>query len=117
LFHPYACGYALLAWCAGEQGRFWEANDYLFSEGLRRERVTARELGDVLQLDAAALSDCSRSDPARRAVQEDMAAARSHGVQGTPTFVVEGEVHLGMIPEELLSELLGGAPDASQRDR
>jgi protein-disulfide isomerase/uncharacterized membrane protein len=117
LFHPYACGYALLAWCAGEQGRFWEANDYLFSEGLRRERVTARELGDALQLDAAALSDCSRSDPARRAVQEDMAAARSHGVQGTPTFVVEGEVHLGMIPEELLSELLGGAPDASQRDR
>jgi len=35
-FHPQACRYAVLAHCAGEQGRFWEANDVLYSLGRRR---------------------------------------------------------------------------------
>jgi len=43
-FHPNACEYARLALCAGRQGRFWEANDYLFEHGQRADAVSPAEL-------------------------------------------------------------------------
>src|SRR6185295_17155569 len=84
--HENACRYAWLAYCAGEQGKFWEANDYLFANGRRGDPVDTGELAATLKLDAAAIESCLAGDAARKAVQIDLEDGARHGVQGTPTF-------------------------------
>jgi uncharacterized membrane protein len=106
-FHPQACEYARLAHCAGLLDKFWEANDYLFAQGRRREPVTGEELAGVLGIGPEDLAACARGDEARRAVEADLAAGRQHHVRGTPTFVVEGKAYPGRIPGPVLRKLLG----------
>lgn len=105
-FHPYACRYAVLSHCAQKQGRFWEANDYLFANGRRRLPVTLEELARILELDRAALRACAEGDEAREAVQRDLEAGRELGIRGTPTFLVRGEAYPGRIPEEVIEAAL-----------
>jgi protein-disulfide isomerase len=109
-FHPYACRYARLAYCAMRQGRFWEANDFLFSEGRRRVPVAADELAGALGLDADKLGACVAGDEARRAIEHDLEAGRALHIRGTPTFVVGGEIYPGRVPADVISAALSARP-------
>lgn len=106
-FHPYACDYAKLSWCAQQQGSFWEANDFLFKHGRRRGSVGVAELADALELDEDSLRNCLSSDEAKRVVQEDLEAGRALQIRGTPTFVVNGRTYPGRVPPEVIQEILG----------
>jgi protein-disulfide isomerase/uncharacterized membrane protein len=106
-FHLDACKYARLTFCAGEQQRFWEANDYLFERGSRKEPVDAAELARALALDAALLATCADGDAAREEARRDLRAGAALGIRGTPTFVVDGQVHRGSVPPEVIAEALG----------
>jgi protein-disulfide isomerase len=106
-FHPHACGYALLAFCAQQQGRFWEANDYLFTHGRRSLRVTAEELATSVGLDAGELRSCAGGDRAHQSIQRDLEDGRSLRIRGTPTFVVNGETYPGRLPREVVEAALG----------
>lgn len=109
-FHRFACSYARLAWCAGEQGQFWEANDYIFLQGRRTDRVTPAELARQLGLDAADLTACESGRESAREVDHDLKAGREAGVGATPTFVMNGQVFTGSIPPEALAAALGTGP-------
>lgn len=106
-FHLDACAYARLSFCAGEQQRFWEANDYLFDRGGRDNPVDANELANALGLDAATLTTCLDGDAAEEEVRRDLRAGAALGIRGTPTFVVDGRVHRGSVPPEVIAEALG----------
>jgi protein-disulfide isomerase/uncharacterized membrane protein len=105
-FHAEACFYARVAHCAGEQGAFWEANDYLFRNGRRRDRVTVGEIAEALGRDAGELQTCVDGSAAARSVQEDLAAGRARSIRGTPTFVIEDRIYPGRIPDEVIAEAL-----------
>lgn len=117
--HPNALPAALAAECARRQGRFWEMADRLMASALDDEtlRRHAREIGD---LDLDAWDRCRDSEDARARVQGDLDLGRSHGVDVTPTFVVNGAVYRGYlslpvfrrIVEEALSQVRadGSAP-------
>jgi protein-disulfide isomerase/uncharacterized membrane protein len=113
-FHLNACRYAALSYCAKQQGRFWEANDYLYNYGLRREPVTPRELSTAVQIEANELLACLDGDDAARAIADDLAAGRALQIGGTPTFVVDGRTYPGRVPPEVIAAQLGlPAPDAA----
>jgi len=114
-FHPYACRYARLSHCAQEQGKFWEANDYLFANGRRRFPVTQEELVRNLDLDQDALRACVEGDEADQAVQRDLEAGRALGIRGTPTFVVRGETYPGRIPPEIIEAALRAPAPAAPK--
>jgi uncharacterized membrane protein len=107
-FHPWSCAYARLAFCAGEQGKFWPANDYLFMQGRRRQAVGPGELASSIGADAALMSECADSERARRAVESDMTAGRALGIRGTPTFVIDGKSYPGRIPPDVIASALEG---------
>jgi protein-disulfide isomerase len=107
--HPYACEYSRLAFCAGQQRKFWEANDFLFAKGRRNDKVTARELAGVLELDAGALERCVGGPAAAAAVREDLANGVERNVRGTPTFVLGGRAYPGRIPPDVLAAALSAA--------
>jgi protein-disulfide isomerase len=100
-FHTHARLAAKAALAAGEQGRFWEYHDALFShqDALTRPSLEryAADLGLDLARFRAALDD-SVLDAALEADSDD--AGRLH-VQGTPTFFVNGRRIIGAQPLEV----------------
>jgi protein-disulfide isomerase len=104
--HPYALTYAKMAYCAGRQGRFWPANDYLFVNGRRESPVTARELVEAVGGDAGELAACMESEAADQAVRQDATEAHGLGVRGTPTYVIDNRTYPGGIPREVIAQKL-----------
>jgi protein-disulfide isomerase len=103
--HPLAFKAAEAAVCADEQGRFWPYHDRLFgstdlsAEGLKKSAV---ELG----LDAGRFNACLGSEAARAVVLSNLQEARRLGIQGTPTFIVNGRVLRGLVSVETFKKVI-----------
>jgi protein-disulfide isomerase len=105
--HPHALMAAEAAEAARAQGRFEEMHDLLFENQRRLERddllAYARAAG-VPDLDRfeRELDQHAHVDK----VRADQAAAAQLGVQGTPTFVIDGEQYEGVYDADSLAEAL-----------
>jgi uncharacterized membrane protein len=90
LAHKNSCDRLRVAYCAGEQRRFWQTDRWLFAHGEDRKldvAAAARDSG----LDLEKLTTCmERSDIRERAVRESAAAVKRR-FAGTPTYVVNGK--------------------------
>lgn len=86
--HAHAFGASIAAYCAGEQGRFWEMNEFLYAKQARLGEALYLELVNELELDATRFDACRRSQPAQFAVRRDMEEGRIIRISGTPTFVI-----------------------------
>lgn len=104
--HKYSFAYSLMAHCAGEQDRFWEANDYLFKHGLRKDPVNAAELAQAIQIEPDRLSACMAGDAAKQAVTNDIAAGSDLKIRGTPSYLIGSHIYPGKIPEHIISDAL-----------
>jgi protein-disulfide isomerase len=94
--HPYAFRAALAAECANDQGKFWEYHDMLFanqnvngSPKFNPDDLIgyARSLG----LKEADFTACLNSRAKEKIVRADMADGDKRGIQGTPTFFINGQ--------------------------
>jgi len=88
---------ARAAFCAGQQGRFWEYHDALFAWqdfGAFAFAFDRLLLGaQALELDAAAFESCLTSDEALPALDAARAYAASvEGFEGTPTILLNGQL-------------------------
>ena len=101
---------AVAARAAGEQGKFWEYHDLLYERqgtvpgGFSEENLArfARELG----LDVERFESDVRSEELAAAVQEDFVGGQNEGIQGTPSFVVNGRVLVGAQPVEAYEQVI-----------
>ena len=92
--HPHAGSAAEAAEAAGAQGRFWELHDTLFTQRrLGAELVLgyARMLG----LDLVRFAGDLETHAFAPRVREDFLSGVRSGVNGTPTFFVNGVRHNG----------------------
>lgn len=93
--HPHAQHAAELSEAAAQQGKFWPMHDILFEnqEALEdRDLIAyAASLGIDAQWAAAALAD----GRFQRRVRDDFASGVRSGVNGTPTFFINGERYDG----------------------
>jgi protein-disulfide isomerase len=91
---------AVAAQCAYEQGAFWGFHDALFTrsepKGLDTYLLFAQELG----LDIQRFEVCLESDRAVEEVLQDAQFASDIGVNGTPTFFINGIPLVGAQPIE-----------------
>ena len=104
-FHPAACFYSGLVVCAGEQERFWPANDYVFEHGHDAKPIKPGTFARDLGLDEKQLVDCL-DKRAWDAIRPDLEKGIELKIQGTPTFVVNGKMALGADPRQLLAPYL-----------
>jgi len=110
--HPHAQQAAEAAEAAGVQGKFWEMHDVLF------EHQYALDPSDLLQY-AAALgldvprfsSELARHIHAPRVREHFMSGVRS-GVNGTPTFFINGMRHDGSYDLDTLVDAIEAAMGA-----
>jgi protein-disulfide isomerase len=98
--HPHARHAAEAAEAAAAQGAFWEMHGALFEHqhALEDEDLVryARDLG----LDAARVARELEAGTYTRAVREDFRSGVRSGVNGTPTFFVNGERYDGPWTDE-----------------
>jgi protein-disulfide isomerase len=93
--HPLAAPAAEAAEYAGDHGRFWEMHDAIFSNNNRLSTQLLFALAGTLQLSQMGLRDSiARSLHADR-IREDFIGGIRSGVNGTPTFFVNGVRHQG----------------------
>lgn len=87
-FHPLALKAAEAVRCAGDQGKYWEFRDMLFSSTDPPNDDVIGKTAITLSLDQDALKSCLASHKYKADVQKDASDAASLQISGTPTFVV-----------------------------
>lgn len=111
--HPLAQTFARAAYCAGKQNAFWAFHDASFATSeLSRERIT--DLVRLLKLDEDSFGDCLTSQESQTAISRDVQEARRLGIEGTPTFLINGKLFQGALSfddfdKAILSEI-GSSP-------
>ena len=108
--HPHAELAAEAAEAADAQGKFWEMHDLLYESQQRLEEADLHRYAEQLGLDVDRFDDeLTRHAHAERVREDFMSGVRS-GVNGTPTFYVNGVRHDGDYQlETLLAALDRGA--------
>jgi protein-disulfide isomerase len=91
--HPEALPAARAAWAANKQGKFWEYHDALFANQAKLSEAFYTETATSLKLDLKKF-DADRK-LADNFIVEDFKLGRKVGVDGTPTFIMNGEVVTG----------------------
>ena len=90
-FHPNARPAAEHSVCAHEQGKFWPFHDLVFQN--QRGGIGPDQLGALAEqagLDRGKLDECLASGRARAKVDADYNKGLEVGVQGTPSFYING---------------------------
>ena len=89
--HPHATLAAEAAEAAGAQGKFWEMHDTLFEHQAALEQEDILGYAKSLNLDAARFAQELASGVYAQKVRGDFRGGVRSGVNGTPTFFVNGE--------------------------
>jgi protein-disulfide isomerase len=91
--HPHAQQAAEAAEVAGKQGKFWEMHDILFENQRALDDSHLREYAEAIGLNAEEFARELQSHTAEARVQEDFLSGVRSGVNGTPTFFINGIRH------------------------
>jgi protein-disulfide isomerase len=107
--HPYAEAAAETAEFAATQDKYWEMHDALFENQSRFSPAYFPELAQKLGLDSAALQDALAKEQFRAHVRSDFMSGARSGVNGTPTFFINGQRLDGSWDYEDLVEAINAA--------
>lgn len=99
------------AYCAGDQGKFWEFHDTLFTNwtGENVGDYTHEKLiqyAESLALDAEAFEQCLSEGKHAQTVEQDRANAEADNVHATPTFFINGNIVEGSQPFEVMKHII-----------
>ncbi len=99
---PESAEMAGAAYCAGDQGKFWEMHDVILSnQGASSGEGRLIDFAEYLELDMDAFESCFSDNKYGDVVDQDMKDGTASGVQATPSFVmtytVNGEVKTKLI--------------------
>lgn len=106
--HRLAGGLANAAECAGEQGRFREFHDVVYAAQDSLGQISVAALAERAGIpDQARFGTCADEGRYDADVQQDVAAALELKVTGTPTFLINGKLLRGLIPDTTFLRLVG----------
>jgi protein-disulfide isomerase len=106
--HPYAEPAAETAEFAAAHHKFWEMHDLLYENQDRLDDALLFELAEQLQLDREKLRQALASQEFEPRVRADFRGGVRSGVNGTPTFFLNGQRHDGAYDFASLVEAIDG---------
>lgn len=98
--HPHAQHAAEASESAATQDRFWEMHDRLFENQHALEDADLVRYGKSIGVDADRLAADLEAGTWRKRVRDDFRNGVKSGVNGTPTFFVNGERYDGLWTDE-----------------
>ncbi len=104
--HPHAEHAAAAAEAAGKQGKFWEMHDLLYENQDALEDDDLAGYAEELGLDVARFIKEIETGAHAKRIREDFMSGVKSGVNGTPSFYINGVRHDGEYDlESLLAAL------------
>ncbi|MBV8070317.1 MAG: thioredoxin domain-containing protein [Acidobacteriaceae bacterium] len=100
--HSHAEKAAEAAHCAGAQGKYWEYHDILFSSK-ELDIAALKQDAASLKLDTAAFNKCLDSGETAGSIKTTVDEAQKLGLQGTPSFFVNGRFLSGAVTYDALN--------------
>jgi len=99
---------AIAANWAGEQGKYFEFHDKVFSSGGAAGKSTAdyKQWVTELDLDVAQWEGCLSDPQQKLEVQKDMRDGSAAGITGTPGFIINGELVSGAQPFSVFEQII-----------
>ena len=104
--HRYAAQAAEAAEAAGAQGRFWEMHDLLFENQDALADKNLAEYASAAGIDARRVINEILTGVHTERVREDFRCGARAGVNGTPTFFVNGARYDGEVEADRLIAML-----------
>ncbi len=104
--HQHACTAAKLARCAGANGKFWDMHDRLFDNQTSIDETSLIAWSKDLGLSDAQIKECKESKDILAKIQDDAKQASEAGLQGTPTFFINGKKYNGNADADSLRAIL-----------
>lgn len=103
--HPNARAAANAAWCADEQGKYWEYHDILFTEQSswgpqRNPDESFRTYATRLGMEVNSFGTCYDARRHDGKVMAGVQEGNANRVTGTPTIFVNGVRHPGLAPAD-----------------
>lgn len=95
--------------CAGEQGAFFEMNDMIYANQATISEANLRSWGHSVVSDNNAFDTCFDERRYTDKANADRQEAMSFGVQGTPGFIINGELVSGAQPYNVFEQAINRA--------
>ena len=105
-FHDKAMPAAQASLAAAKQGKFWEMHDEFFANQSQLGPDYYVKVAEKLGLNIEKFKADMASAEIKKAVEEDMALAKKHGIQGTPGFFVNGVAVKGAYPVDHFAKII-----------
>ena len=107
--HPWAEAAAEVAEFAADHGKFWEMHDLLYENQGSLGEELFKSLAADLQLPADELETVLGDYPHKARVRADFAGGIRSGVNGTPTFFINGQRNNGPFDFDFLRTAIDSA--------
>jgi protein-disulfide isomerase len=106
--HPNTWSASNAAYCANEQGKFWEMHDRLFytqdlwnTQATKNPDKKMKQYAVELGLDAGKFDECLESKRHYPNIKASGVEAEARGINETPTFIIGGKKYPGLSYDEL----------------
>jgi protein-disulfide isomerase len=111
---PDSASAAEAAYCAGDQDKFWEYHDVLYSNW------TGENVGDfapdklrqyaiTVGLEPKIFDDCLTKEKYASQIQQDVAKAKADGIRSTPSFLINNKLVEGAQPFNIFQKAIDAA--------
>ena len=107
--HPHALHAAFAAEAAAAQGKFWEMHDAIFHYQHTLEDADLAQFAETVGLDLEQYTRDMTEQRGLARIKEDVEGGERSGVQGTPTFFINGILYRGSWEHDALLAALQAA--------
>lgn len=104
--HQHAMPSALAANCAKEQGKFWPFHNEIFKNQESLATLDYINLAEKLGLSTSNFKTCLENKKYLDQIQKEYNEAQSIGVNGTPTFFINGKQIVGAQPYNVFKQAI-----------
>jgi protein-disulfide isomerase len=104
--HHQARQAAEAARCAGDQGKFWEYHDVLYTSSPRAGLEDLKSYAKSIGLDLVSFDQCFSTRKHKSVVEKDLEEGSRLGLTGTPVFFINGREIAGAQPVEALAAII-----------
>jgi protein-disulfide isomerase len=104
--HQFALKASQAARCAGDQGKYWQYHDALFADQSKLDQPGLKATAKKLNLDTKKFDECLAGDLHMDQVKKSQQEGGDVGVDGTPTFVINGRLMSGAQPPSEMESVI-----------
>ncbi|MEX2178428.1 MAG: DsbA family protein [Gemmatimonadaceae bacterium] len=119
--HPNTRTAHMAAWCAGDQGKFWEMHDLIFqnqdrwaTQVTRRPAAFMEALARQAALDMSQYGTCMDTQKFAAQIQANYNEAVTRGIPSTPTFIIGSRQVNGVVSYDELKRYVDEAATAAR---